>query len=311
MRRALLLAALAAPALAAAQTPTAGQVLNGTTKGTGEPIPDDQYINIDECNGAVTSDLELNWNVALESGTVNGGVFRIYASNKAAPTTAPSYCLDNDPTNNTYTFQVGADVTATAGKPIDTTDRAASAFVKDPPYTCTEGQEGQTITVCVHYFDRDGARTGWAFGSLVLALRRPPPPSGVVIESGDGALNVQWTRAPDPTGTEAVATGYRVEAREQGGSAVVATVDVTDVRARLSGLTNGQVYEVLVYSLSAAKNTSTAAATGEGEPKPVIDFWDYYRSVDGREVGGCAAGAAGPLALLGLAALLALHRRRS
>ena len=68
-----------------------------------------------------------------------------------------------------------------------------------------------------------------------------------------------------------------------------------------------------VSALSAAGNPSAESNALLGTPIPADDFWDRYSAAGGQEEGGCATGAAGPLALLGLAAAFARRRagRRS
>lgn len=325
MRRVLLLAAaLAAPALAAAQTtnPGSGVVTNGTTQGANEPIRDDKYVNIDECNDAKDQTakfaLELIWNAKLNANmTANGGNFRLFASNTAPGTTEPRYCPNQDAANGVYTAQIGTDVTATVNDMSGTTNVPPAQIPAAAHYACTEGQSDQTIQVCVTYLDKDGNQAGWALGTLILSLRRPPPPSGTVtVSGGDGALEVAWGVAPDPTGSQAPATGYRVNVARASDGAQVATRDVTTTSARITGLQNGVDYDVKVNSTSAAFNLSTDALTGSGQPVPVLTFWDWYHDAypggyDGQEQGGCGTGGEGPLALLGVAAVLRRLRRRA
>lgn len=324
MRRALLLAALAAPALAAAQT--SGQVVNGTSKAAGELVADDQYINIDECKGLANTGigpLELLWNVKLAGGAVNGGVFRMFATNTAPGTTEPRYCKTQDDANASppvYAAQVGGDVAAIVGQTTESADvpTADIAQAASPDtLSCDSAQADQTITVCVHYFPSDGAGgtvanpTGWAIGQLTLSLRRPPQlTSAPTVRGGDGALEGTWAAAPSPGSGQAPATGYRVVILKETVDEVVTWKDVTTTEARVEGLENGVNYRFTVFSLSAARNLSEFGLWTMGSPVPTSDFWEYYRGAGGVEQGGCAAGAAGPLALLGVAALVAALRRR-
>jgi hypothetical protein len=48
-----------------------------------------------------------------------------------------------------------------------------------------------------------------------------------------------------------------------------------------------------------------------GVPVAVNDFWRLYKADNGREEGGCAAGAAGMLALLAVPLAVRALRRRS
>jgi uncharacterized protein (TIGR03382 family) len=302
MRRVLLLAALAAPALGLAQA--AGEVAIVTTDG------DDAFINIDECAGVgETGDLDLAWNVLLESGaSVTGGFFRVFASNKAPATTLPRYCLDDDPTNGTYTYQVGVDTAANTGSTSLTSSRATADFVHVPPFDCTEGAADRTVHVCVEYYpSATSGRQGGAVRQLVLSLRRPAAPTGVSATPGDGALNLSWSGG---TGGDAETRFYRVVVKD-GATTVSTSDDINATSLRVEGLQNLHPYDVEVWALSESKNLSDVAGTTTGTPMPVDDFWDYYRNQAGaHEQGGCGAGGTGPLALLGVAAFLALSRRR-
>lgn len=313
MRRSLLLAALAVLAPAPGLAQTMGTVTVVTTDG------DDAFINIAECAGVgETGDLSLAWNVALETGTsVQGGFFRVFASNKAAGTTAPRYCLADDPQNGTFTYQVGGDTTATTtGGTVGTDSRATAAFVKTPtPFVCTEGAPDQTVYVCAEYWpDQTTGRKGGAVGQLVISLTRPAAPTGVSATPGDGALNVSWSAG---TGGAAETRFYRVVLKENG-TIVSTSKDTSATTLRVTGLQNLHTYDIEVFALSAAKNPSSTAGTATGTPLPVDDFWQVYAKgpcdpaapCPGREQGGCGAGGTGAFALLGVSALLVVSRRR-
>jgi uncharacterized protein (TIGR03382 family) len=78
----------------------------------------------------------------------------------------------------------------------------------------------------------------------------------------------------------------------------------------ITGLTNGQPYDVVVYGIDANNNPGPASSAKTGTPVLTIDFWGSYQADGGREQGGCstAGGAAGILG--GLLSLLALRRRK-
>ncbi len=89
----------------------------------------------------------------------------------------------------------------------------------------------------------------------------------------------------------------------------------TDIRALsyvMGGLVVGVTYDIAVYGRTQAGNEGPAGTT-TGKSVVVADFWDVYHDppYGGRDSGGCSAGAAGPVALLGVAALLARLRRRA
>ncbi len=308
MRCALLLAALGMPVVTVAQIAAAGAVQVDTTDG------DDAFINIEECAGiGPTGGLSLKWNVTLETdqAAVTGGEFIVFTSN-ATPTqgtNAPRYCQDHAPTANpaVYKVEVGREA-ATVNQTTGTADELpTSSFVPVPPFVCTEGTGDQTVHVCVEYHPTStGGRKGGAIGQLKVSLTRPPAPTGtLVVTPGDGALNLTWSAVND-----SAVKSYLLIAK-QGGSEVARRETTSTDNVRVSGLQNGVTYDLEVYSLSEAKNRSAGNLTGQGTPQPVDDFWEFYRNQPGaHEQGGCGAGGAGPLALLGLAALLAPLRRR-
>lgn len=305
MKRLLLLLALAAPALVRAQS--AGQVVNGTSGG------DDRYINIEECSGVGASGpIELLWNVTLDSGSLGAGVFRVYATNKAPAATAPRFCeTADDPNASPPVFsKLVGEVEATIGRTTGSVDIATADIRAAAGYACgDETLADQTITVCVHYHPDDaqgvpGSATGWAVGSLVLSLRRPPAPVSVSAQGGEGSLNISWDEGT-PTSTQTTPEEHRVFVTPPGGTSIVR--DASGTSTVFTGLVNGTTYDVEVFGLSAARNPSLGSVATSGTPVPTEDFWEFYNGV---EQGGCSAGAAGPVALLGLAGLLAVLRRR-
>jgi len=304
MRRTLFLLALLAPALAPAQSaPSAGQVTYGTS-GT-----DDGFINLAECTAG---DVELFWNVKVEGNEpVTTGKFRLYATSTAPGSTEPRYCAQTD-ADPVYADQVGGELDSLPNVPTGSarfdTDLIRAAATADTFDCADTTQADRTLTVCVHYFDTSvtpEVRKGWAVGALTLSLRLPPAPASVTAQGGDGALTIRWV-AGTATGTQAAPASHRIVVTQQGGGSPI-TVDATGVERRVDGLVNGTAYDVEVFGLSAAKNPSATSVATSGTPVLVDDFWDYYGGV---EQGGCSAGAAGPVALLGLAGLLALLRRR-
>lgn len=89
-------------------------------------------------------------------------------------------------------------------------------------------------------------------------------------------------------------------------------VSRSDPKARIDGLENDVVYEVVYASFDAAENRSANSPIARGTPAEVLDFAEYYRSVNGAETGGCTQGGEGPVGLLLLiVGLLGLIRFRS
>lgn len=291
MRRTLLLLAFLAPAAAL-----------GQTDGTVVTVPaTDATLNIAECESA-TGTVRLGWKVQVETSFTTGGVYRVYATTTQPQTSAPRYCADT-------AGEVGTEFAAASATQEE--DRVTGLFAPAAGLDCAATTTARTIYVCVHWFDGGGARGAWAVGSLALDTRRPPAPTGLGSSPGNEALTIRWTA---PTGGNVAAAEYRVELSPSDGSGTVRRLTGTATSVRVDGLQNGTQYDVRVFSISAAGNDSATSADLVGTapddsrtPQPVDDFWDVY---DGAEQGGCATGAAGPLALLGLAGLLAVLRRR-
>jgi MYXO-CTERM domain-containing protein len=306
MRSALVLLALSlvAPGVAAAQV----------AAGTIQFLPD-ATINAAECND---DELNLSWTVQ-SAATAFDGTFRLFASSRA-PTTGTGterYCdEDNGTATDFVAGQVGEPIIATSSS--DTEVRPARDFVEAAGFSCDDTTT-RTIHVCVHYYDTTtGARSGSAYQTLTLSVRKPAKPVGVTVEPAEEALRVSWEAG---TGGETSAGGYVVQAAAVASDPPdpAAPTDpdsphfsrrILGTDTRLGGLVNGVRYRVTVTAFSAADNESEPSDEKFGTPVPVSDFWEYYDAQEGREQGGCASGSAGPAALLALLAL-ALVRRRS
>jgi Fibronectin type III domain len=145
----------------------------------------------------------------------------------------------------------------------------------------------------------------------------PAPPVNVSASPGESGLNVSWAAG---TGGDAAATSYTATASpvspdathigcSSGGGGGSCSVS-NDTHCRISGLTNGACYDVKVKAFSAVNNPSQDSSPAPGVPQPVLDFWRLYKGDGGVENGGCGQGAAGLLALLGLAPFAPRSRRR-
>jgi hypothetical protein len=283
--RATLLALLAAPALASAQT--AGTI-------TFDPAT---YVNLDACTGG--TDVTLDWTVLLESGATfsTSWTYRVYSSSSApsGETGAPKYCADG-------AVQVGSDIDATNIRQSETviaTDLATAAG-----FTCGTATE-PTLYVCVHLYDDASTRQGSATGSLKLQLLAPDVPGAPAVTPGNTRLYASWSAVT----SSPAATQYRVQAST--GGTVASTATTTGTSATLGGLSNGVTYQVEVRSVSAGGNVSGPSPATDGTPVASDDFWEHYVSAGGQEEGGCTTGGgAGLLALLGALALRAAGRRR-
>jgi len=312
MRRALIMLLLAAPALAHAQTPSAGSILF-----------DSQTINLRQCLRTPSGtgvpplmnelDVGLTWTVDLDDN-VNfqaGGRFRLYAS--------PAETKGSDDEGRSCTQpRTGGQATPTFIREYTGTDAnsASMLFAKDVEMNtlaavvqnaCTNTSEDATIYLCVAWIPPNGSDTaerGWATGTIRLDRVAPAPPASFNIEPGDGRLRITGC-----TGTGAAEDDFIAAATPEGGGTPQYSSRGEDCDLRITGLTNRANYSVVVYRIDTANNPSAASAAMTGTPVPSDDLWEHY---DGAEEGGCntGAGAAGILGALSLIAAAAAARRR-
>ena len=309
MRRALfLVAALAGPAVAAAQTVAPGAILFADAN---NDLVHGPYISAAECADA-TAQVFLSWNTQLASGVTvfpADGKYTVYASNKQP--TDPLKCIIANNGTDTFAGPIGATLSGllqtVSNQPFHIAD-----FVTVSNFSCSL-QADTPIYVCVQGYKNDGVTpVGTARGTLTLSTSQPGSPTwGNAIPADDGALQISWS-APSST---VLAYDYRVTAVANPADPRDATThEMGGVRAQnvlMRGLVNGVTYQISVYARSQAGNENPTPATGTGTPTAVANFWDVYKDLyGGKEQGGCSAGAAGPVALLGVAALLAALRRR-
>jgi uncharacterized protein (TIGR03382 family) len=299
MRRALVLAALAAPAFALAQaTAPAGRVIERENFNTAASPPT-SYVNRTQCAGG---EMDLEWNVPAATG----GTYQLFASNTAPG--ADGFCAEQSDE------QVSPQVFAgpISGGSFVVQGQLQGARISGNAVRTAAGracEERQEIWICAHWFNSAGARSGAASGRFLVQVLapNPPPPGSVSAGSGDTRLHVRWSAS---TGGQVTADRYVAEATPVAGGAPVRSDAVAAQSVTISGLVNDQDYSVVVYALSVGRNESDPSEAVIGTPRPVDDFFDVYRRFDGaREEGGCGSGGTGPLALVALG-LLALLRRR-
>ncbi len=313
MRRALLLAAVAVPVLARAQTIGAGAIQ--FSKNNGQDLLHGPFINNADCPTSSTNQIWLSWRTALLGTWPAAARYQVYVSNKQHPATSPSPCTTQPNGTDTFAGAVGDPVPATSAQtqnlvPYDTGKFVAA--LNDPNLTCSVTAD-TPIYVCVQASDAsNGTVVGYAVGTLTLSTWLPGAPTGVVATpADDGALQISWT-APSSTAYDYVLSAAT-------GPTDPSPHTASDIRALsylMSGLTNGATYTISVYARSQAGNVSQTAGTTTGTPVHVANFWDVYHDAPpngfgGQEQGGCSTGAAGPAALLAVAALLAKLRRRA
>jgi len=301
MRRLLALALTAAPLAASAQL--AGEIwFDGAAEAP--------TMNLAQCNGAQTSDtFLLGWTVTMVSGSlfVTGGEYRVFAAS-ADPGTASPICHTSSDTG-----AVAAKV-ATVPTAPDATTESSSASVTTQDLRTAAGYDcsaDKVIYVCVAWYSDptavDSAFEGYAKGQVKLTVTAPNAPTVTYVAPGDEALVVDVT---DNGGTT-TATSWRAKAVAADGVAHYSGWSVSTSGIRIDGLQNLVPYTVTAFARSDAGNESIESDPygSEVAPQVVRDAWDVYKDAGGRDAGGCGAGPAGLLALLGASALLRLRRR--
>jgi len=328
MRRAWLLAALLAlPAVGWAQavpTPTAGTITFPTELNTAV----DKYINEAEClDGTIT----LMWApVYVTTPTVKsatdlvGGSYQLYASDHASESAVTSGdCATPENTKGVTGLNAG-DVGGGQITGANVTDPSPQLEFETDLIASVAGLgacnvSDTNIMLCVQARDSGGNLIGTARTTLIVSTKAPNAPASASATPGEEALNVSWAASTDTPVAEyyiaEVRTGPAIDPTvstsvSKSSGPVAGGVTTGTIDTRIEGLTNGVVYEVFVTAYSTADNASDPVFAGTASPAPVNDFWETYRAAGGREQGGCAPGAAGPLALLAAVSLLALLRRR-
>jgi hypothetical protein len=320
MRRllAIAIALVAAPHTAGAQT--AGTIFFNAASTS-------PTINAAQCNGAQTDTIALTWTIQLESGALfaTGGEYRIYASTGDPGNVSP-FCYTPDSVGQTAglvpTSPSTPDATIITSSASVTASSLVAAVKAAPGYDCTADK---TIVVCALWFaasgDLPGSHKGYAKGQVLLKAAAPVKPVVTKVRAGDRALYATMAPGTRATG-DAEATEFKAKAVADlkvcptcGTTAYLSPMTPLGGEARIDGLTNNVQYIVTAFAYSAEGNESkesdayTPLDPGEVTPRPVRNFWGQYNFDGGRDTGGCDAGPAGLLALLGAAATLRLRRR--
>jgi MYXO-CTERM domain-containing protein len=308
MRRALPLLALLVPALSLAQVPAAGTI---------QVLPSDRnsgnskYLGTLDCTSA-TNTIGLAWTIQLATGaTFTAGRYKLFATN-TQPTGTPAYC-DVATGTSVVTKEVTDWPATSTSMPQQSvlTQRILDAvgLVHDATGAQTCNATGlPNVYLCVQYYDANNNRNGLASVTLTAQLEAAPIPTSVSAAPRSNALDVSWTAGSSNGVTihHYVATATDPDGVSKTGTTGDATTSVT-----VGGLKNNVAYTVTVHSVSLGGNASAESAAAPGTPLPSDDFWKWYKDQGGAETGGCSTGAAGGLALLGVASLLAFRRRRS
>jgi hypothetical protein len=302
-KRLALLFVLAAPSVALAQSITVS-----------ESTDQDRIINKAECNDPQAG-ITVQWTVA--SATATGGTFDVKASDTSS---CPEANGTTTTTAVTKHLQDGIQGTSNSGTfpATGTSPQSITALVALLGISCNGANTA--IFFCIDFTPVGGTKVvNAATGSVQLDLATPPPPIVNAPSPGDAALNVSWSPGSGAAdaGTSGSATSYNIYYAPSGidvkqtANPAVKKVSVTNtLSGRINGLANGTAYDVMVTGVSIGSNESGPSNVVTGTPEIVNDFWRVYRNDQGRETGGCAAGAAGMLALLAVPLALRAWRRK-
>ena len=258
---------------------------------------DPQYVSREDCRLRSSVELTMSWDL----GSVTADHLELLASNTSG-------CADtSDGSSITTRILVDSLPTGQASYPASGDAAITIAEILQgagmDPGSC-DGSDSYAY-LCVRAVTSSGSSAATPSARLTLQLERPPAPIDVVVQPGDQALFVDWTKGSTTTGATATAKGYRVYATH--GGTTVTSGKVTATSLRLGGLVNDVSYDVQVVAYSEAGNASDASATATGTPQAVTDFWGAYQAAGGQEQGGCSGGSAGVFSLL----LAALGRSRA
>jgi hypothetical protein len=295
MRNRILLLGLAlAPSIAAAQLTIT------------ESNDTDRIVSQGECNNNPADGLSFSWTFP---NFVAGGQYTLTASDTLN-------CPQSSQTQVVNNSTVGTvDATGPTGIfPASGTVSVNSIVANLAGYSCSGSKT--TIFFCVTLSTATTVTP--VTGTVTLDLQSPPAPVLQSVSPDDSSLHVsaaQGAGSADGGASGSVDT-FTITAVNHDAPSETHTTDKisttgSTLTGRIDGLTNGVLYDVTVTAFSRGGNASLPSNPLQGTPVPVNDFFRSYRNAGGQETGGCAAGAAGMLALLAVPLALRAWRRRS
>lgn len=190
------------------------------------------------------------------TGSVHFWEVNVYGSTTPPDTTPPAA-----PINLTATGQVGqilldwGDVPDAAFYKVYRNGTQVASGIIASTWTDTGVTDGVTYSyevTAVDAADNESPRSAAATAETAEVLDEIPPatPTGVTTTPGDGQIHVTWDANTDD------ATGYNVYVNGVKGN----TTPITTPSANLTGLNNGQTYQVQVSAVDAAGNESPRSA---------------------------------------------------
>ncbi len=204
MRRALLLAAaVAVPALAAAQTVPAG-VVQFVEPGTTNDIVHGAWINATKCANRTAMNVQLQW-TATVAWPGSGASYQIYAANQDMTGSSIECPKLSNTSTGLIANPVGNPITNQPYQSVSGVTETVDAFLTAMQQSSCNITTTITIFVCVQLTNSGGTSVGFAKGQLKFEVAPPGAPTGVTAGPLDtGTLEVSWTQpnsSPRPTTT--------------------------------------------------------------------------------------------------------------
>jgi hypothetical protein len=322
----LVVMALAAPALSAAQS--VGQVLFVNDR------VNPNTINAGECAVGSMATVVVRWTPQFINNNVSApvsGAYIVYGTNTApgATSTPAGQCpQQNTSSGNNVLVGTVLDTTNTSAPGATSATISLPWLLQGAGFSPASGcpPDGTTVYICVQGVvnDINSMATNFAIASAAVTIYTALPQVPVItgVTSGDGALIVSWEPGTVGTGT---AITQRVELEVEPIASTTSAWDTGGARstgkwatspARVEGLVNGVVYDVRARAFSDAANVSDFSPAGVTtgmpqagtEPASQGGGWRSLAGAGGGSGGGCSSGVAGPFGLAILAGVLALAR---
>lgn len=311
---ACLSAALFIPASASAQTVDSASLTGLSTLEMPAAVDSTVVWNIEDClvlAADLNDSLTANWGL-----TVPDGDFQ-FSVKLDTPTNTCTSTIETDEGCTSLT------TAAALGENIAISFSAAALFGDSITDTssCYESGNGGTYAAVLIYQQEnsDGEKTPIASQLTInLDLDRPASPTSVSLDAGEDTLTATWGEVTNASGyvvfysdtLDSVLTDPPEEI--SGASRETVSSGSTTSQILSSGVSVDTMYFVTVAAESSSGNLSLVSESVSATTAPTVDFWEFYQSSGGQEVGGCSTtrGHAGWLAF-GVLGLFLFRRRRA
>jgi hypothetical protein len=317
MRRALFAVLAALPALAYGQS-----VVVKTNSNSNLLV-----VNRAQCAGSssnsdvgITDDVtaSLTWTIqpAPDTSYQSTGNYKVWVTQakpaagqtKAGATKVETSCTTNLNGDGITVQQLGNDV-ANSGQTVTVESVSLQTLVQKAGISdCTTASD-VTIYVCVQQVN-GASELGWALATLQLDRTSLPAPTELGVTSGDSVLHVSCHSGSGDTSSSGT---FKAKAtpRTSGLAAKFSGENASCSDLKISGLKNGETYDVTAYRLDENHNPSDASSSVSGSPTLTNDFWDECKADGCPEKGGCSTGGLAAGLLGALSTLVVLRRRKS